>query len=217
MTTTMTFSSLQSDVQKYLERGDSLTTDPDVFAQIPRLITLAERRIATELKLEGFKVVATFPLVRSQSVYNKPARWKRTVSMRYALASDGETRAPLNPRAYDFLRTFWPNSTLTAAPEYYADYDYDHWLIAPTPDAAYIAEVIYYEMPALLDDATQTNWLTDHAPQLLLYAVLLEATPFLKDDVRIATWQNLYDRTAAMLSGEDISRIIDASVQRESN
>lgn len=215
--TTMTFSTLQQDVQRYLERGDSLATDPDVYDQIPRLINLAERRIATELKLEGFKRVLTFDFENNRSVYPKPERWKRTVSMRYALVSDGETRQPLNPRAYDFIRTFWPNSTETDAPEYYADYDFDHWVFAPTPNADYTVELIYYEIPELLSDSSQTNWLTDHAPQLLLYATLLEATPFLKDDKRLAMWQSFYDRAAATFSGEDVSRIVDASVKRESN
>ena len=217
MTTSMTFTTLQSDVQGYLERGSSLATDPDVFAQIPRLINLAERRIATEMKLEGFKQVVTFSMANNQSIYNKPARWKRTVSMRYALTSDGETRQPLNPRSYDFLRTYWPNSTETGAPEYYADYDFDHWVFAPTPNDAYVAELIYYEMPEFLSDSVQTNWLTDHAPQLLLYATLLEATPYLKDDGRIGVWQTFYDRAAATFTAEDVSRIIDASVKRESN
>lgn len=217
MTTTTTFTTLQEDLRRYLERGDSLSTDPDVFEQIPRLITLAEQRIATELKLEGFKRVVTFALARGDSVYPKPARWKKTVSMHYALVSDAETRQPINPRAYDYIRTFWPNGTEVAPPEYYADYDYNHWVFAPTPDATYAVELIYYELPPLLSDAVQTNWLTDHAPNLLLYAALLEATPFLKDDGRLTTWQTFYDRAAAMLNGESLSRIFDATVRRDSN
>lgn len=217
MATSMTFTSLQSDIRSYLERGNTLATDPDVFVQIPRLINLAERRIATEMKLEGLKQVVTFNFSNGESVYEKPQRWKRTVSMRYALTSDGETRQPLNPRAYDFVRTFWPNSTETAPPEYYADYDFDHWVFAPTPDASYAVELIYYELPAFLGDDVATNWLTDHAPQLLLYAALLEATPFLKDDKRIGVWQTFYDRAAATFTGEDVSRIVDASTNRESN
>ena len=213
--TTMTYTTLQDDIRGYLERGDSLSTDPDVYAQIPRLITLAEQRIATELKLDGFKRVVTFMLTPTLSVYDKPERWKKTVSMHYALTSDGETRRPINPRAYEHIRAYWPNSTETGPPEYYADYDYNHWVLAPTPDDDYAVELIYYELPPLLSDAVQTNWLTDHAPQLLLYAALLEATPYLKDDGRLGVWQSFYDRAASMLNGESISRIFDASVKRE--
>jgi hypothetical protein len=42
MATAMTFTSLKQDVQRYLERGDTLASDPIVFEQIPRLINLAE-------------------------------------------------------------------------------------------------------------------------------------------------------------------------------
>ena len=213
--TTMTYTTLQADIQSYLERGDSLATDPDVYAQIPRLITLGEQRIATELKLDGFKRVVTFPFTAGESVYPKPERWKKTVSMTYALVSDGETRVPINPRAYNYLRVFWPDATAGAAPEYYADYDYNHWVFAPTPNEAYNVELIYYELPPLLSDAVQTNWITDHAPQLLLYATLLEATPYLKDDSRLDVWQAFYDRAAGMFNGESLSRIFDASVKRE--
>jgi hypothetical protein len=59
MPASMTFTSLQSDIRNYLERGGA--TDPIVFEQIPRLITLAERRISRELKIQGFlAVVNTF-------------------------------------------------------------------------------------------------------------------------------------------------------------
>jgi len=49
---------------------------------------------------------------------------------------------------------------------------------------------------------------------LLLYAALLEATPFLKNDERIATWQAAYDRAAQAFSGEDLSKILDRTASR---
>jgi hypothetical protein len=211
----MTFDSLKSDLRAYLERGDTAATDPEVFDQIPRLINLAERRIATELKLEGFVRVATTTMAAGTSVYPKPARWKRTVSMHIATGASGEVRKPLFPRSYEYLRSFWPDSTAQDEPDFYGDYDYEHWLVASTPDAAYPWEIVYWETPVLLDDANQTNWLTDHAPQMLLYACLLEATPFIKEDRRVPLWQQMYDRAAAVFSGEDISRIIDRAVTRE--
>jgi hypothetical protein len=66
----------------------------------------------------------------------------------------------------------------------------------------------------LLDDTNQSNWLTEYAPQLLLYASLLEATPFLKNDERIGVWQQMYDRAAQALNGEDLSKILDRSAKR---
>lgn len=216
MATTTTFATLQDDVRRYLERGSSAGNDPTVYEQIPRLINLAERRIARELKIQGFIATVTTTLVNGQSVYDKPDRWRDTVSINVGTGASNTTRKTLFPRGYEYVRGYWPNEASTGEPVFYCDYDYKHWLLAPTPDAAYPAEIQYYEQPVLLDDANQTNWLTDYAPQVLLYATLLEATPFLRADERIPVWQTMYDRAAQMLNGEDLAKILDrASVRME--
>ena len=215
MATTMTFTTLQQDVRRYLERGTTYASDPVVFEQIPRLINLAERRIARELKVQGFINVVSGTLQSGVAVYSKPDRWRDTVSINIGTGANNNTRKVLLSRVYEYLLSYWPDRTATAQPIFYSDYDYTHWLIAPTPNADYPFEVLYYELPPLLDDVVQTNWLTDYAPQLLLYGTLLEATPFLKNDERIPVWQNMYDRAASMLNGEDLAKILDRSAVRK--
>ena len=215
MATTMTFTTLQEDVRRYLERGNSYASDPVVYEQIPRLINLAERRISRELKVQGFINVVTGTLAVGQAVYPKPDRWRDTVSVNIGTGAQNNTRKVVFSRAYEYLLSYWPDRTATEEPIFYSDYDYNHWLIAPTPDAEYPFEILYYEIPPLLDDVVQTNWLTDFAPQLLLYGTLLEATPFLKNDERIPVWQQMYDRAAAMLNGEDLAKILDRSAVRK--
>lgn len=216
MATTVTFATLKDDVRRYLERGATLATDPVVYEQIPRLINLAERNIATELKVQGEINVVTTAMIVGQSVYAKPDRWRDTVSINFGTGAGFNTRKPLFARGYEYLRAYWPNSTLTDEPEYYADYNRENWLIAATPDLAYPFEVLFYQLPVLLDDANQSNWLTEFAPQMLLYRTLLEATPFLKNDNRIPVWQQMYDRSAAMINGEDLAKILDrAAVRKE--
>lgn len=215
MATTMTFTTLQEDVRRYLERGATYASDPVVYEQIPRLINLAERRIARELKVQGFINVVTGTLTIGQSTYSKPDRWRDTVSINIGTGAQNNSRKVLFSRAYEYLLSYWPDRSQTEEPIFYSDYDYDHWLIAPTPDAEYPFEILYYELPPLLDDVVQTNWLTEYAPQLLLYGTLLEATPFLKNDERIGVWQSMYDRSAAMLNGEDLAKILDRSAVRK--
>ena len=215
MATVMTFTTLQEDVRRYLERGATYASDPVVYEQIPRLINLAERRMSRELKIQGFINVVTGTLVVGQSVYSKPDRWRDTVSINIGTGANSNSRSVLYARAYEYLLSYWPDRSQTDEPLFYADYDYSHWLLAPTPDAEYPFEILYYELPPLLDDVVQTNWLTEYAPQLLLYATLLEATPFLKNDERINVWQSMYDRAAAMLNGEDLNKILDRSAVRK--
>jgi len=212
MPASMTFTSLQSDIRNYLERGGA--TDPIVYEQIPRLITLAERRIARELKIQGFQTVVNSVMQAGVAVYPKPDRWRDTISINYGTGTGNNTHTPIFPRAYEYIRSYWPNETTRGGPQFYADYDYKHWIFAPTPDANYPLEVLYYELPPLLDDTNQTNWLTEFAPNLLLYGSLVEATPFIKDDQRVELWQSYYDRSLAALNGEDLQKIVDRSTNR---
>ena len=94
-------------------------------------------------------------------------------------------------------------------PVYYGDYDYTHWLVAPTPDVDYNFEVLYYERIQPLDSSNQTNWFTIYAPQALLYGSLLQAMPFLKNDERMPMWQANYDQIMQTLKQEDVQRIGD--------
>ena len=207
MSYSMTYDSLLVDVRRYLERGFTAESDAIVYEQLPRLVTLGERRIARELKIEGFIRAVTTPLQPGLATYRKPDRWRDTVSM----TLNGK---PIFARSYEYCRGYWPDEAQTGTPEFYADYDYQHWLLAPTPNAASTLEVLYYEQPRFLGPDFQTNWLTEYAPDLLLYATLLEATPFLKKDERIGTWQAMYDRAAQAISGEDLKRIMDRSANR---
>jgi hypothetical protein len=211
MATTTTFTTLQQDIRRYLERGFTLASDAIVYEQIPRLINLAERRIARELKIEGLINVVTSTMQVGLAVYPKPDRWRTTVSFNYGISNEYQQ---LFPRSYEYVRSYWPNRDETGVPLFYADYDYNNWIVSPTPDQAYPFEVLVYQLLPLLDDTNQTNWLTDYAPQVLLYASLLEATPFLKNDERIAVWQSMYDRSAQALNGEDLSKILDRSARR---
>jgi hypothetical protein len=290
MAQALTWTSLQSDIRSYIERGNSLSQDALVYLQIPKAIGWAERRIARELKVTGFIQVVASTFAAGTAVYAKPDRWRETVSINFgtglsgldlATLSDGgdgylsvptvtvhgdgsgaevgaimqgrsvaalevtapgfgytsasiafddpigdgaagtvsiadtnNQRNPLLPRSYEYCRSYWPNDAKTSQPKFYADYNYQHMLIAPTPDQAYPFEMVYWELPPLLDDTLQTNWFTEYAPQLLLYGSLLEMAPFLKDDDRISTWQDMYDRAAQALSGEDLRKIMDRTTDR---
>ena len=142
MATTMTFETLKQDVQRYLERGATYASDPVVFEQIPRLINLAERRISRELKIQGFINVVSDTMVVGQSVYPKPDRWRDTVSINVGTGTNLANRTSLYAREYEYCRAYWPNESQTDTPQFYADYNYDNWLVAPTPDQAYPFEVL---------------------------------------------------------------------------
>lgn len=214
MPTALTFTSLQVDLRRYLERGE--ITDPTVYEQLPRLINNAEREIAVDLKILGFIEPLLSGLVAGTSVYAKPDRWRATVSMSFGVGV-AQVRTPIFSRPYEYLRVYWPNSDTRDVPKFYADYDYNHWLIAPTPVADYPWEILCWQLPALLDAVNETNWLTNYAPTTLLYRTLLECEPFLKNDTRIPTWKGMYTDSKGSLDVQDLRRIVDRNTARESN
>ena len=196
----MTYDSLTSTVLQYLERSDAA-----VVAAIPTFITLCEFEIAQEIKTLGQLQVATSNMTASNPVLAKPARWRKTVSM---TVNTGSATQPVLLRKFEYLMNYWPNSSLTGTPLYYADTDYQHWYFAPTPDQAYSFEVLYYERISPLSSTNQTNWLTQYAPNAMLYGTLLQAMPFLKNDAR-AIFQQKYTEAITALKTEDVSRVGD--------
>ena len=197
----MTYDSLVENIQSYLERTDAATLD-----KIPLFIMLAEQVIASQIKFLGNLTVNTSTMTAGENVIDKPARWHKTVSMNITVAGE---RFPIFNRRYEYLREYWPDPAQTEVPKFYCDYDYTHWMVAPTPAAAYNFEVLYYERVQPLDSSNQTNWFTIYAPQALLYGSLLQAMPFLKNDDRVPMWQAQYKLIMDILTAEDKLRIGD--------
>lgn len=196
----MTYDDLTSTVLQYLERKDTA-----VVNAIPTFISLAEFEIAQEIKTLGQLQIVESAMTSANPVLQKPARWRKTVSMNVSI--DGK-RQPVYLRKYEYLKNYWPDSTQTDVPLYYADTDWDHWYLAPTPAQAYNFEVLYYERIAPLSSTNQTNWLTQNAPNAMLFGTLLQAMPFLKNDQR-TIFQQKYTEALQSLKTEDIARVGD--------
>lgn len=197
----MTYDSLVLDIQQYLERIDAAT-----LAKIPLFIMLCEQKLAADIKFLGNLTVNTSAMVQGANIIDKPARWRKTVSMNVTV---GGERQPVLLRKYEYIREYWPNPASTDVPKFYCDYDYTHWLVGPTPNAAYNFEVLYYERAQPLDSSNQTNWFTQYSPQAMLYGSLLQAMPYLKNDARLPMWKAEYDEIVRVLKGEDLTRIGD--------
>jgi hypothetical protein len=195
----MTYDSLVLNVQQYMERND-----PDFIAQIPNLIALAESSIAAELKTYMQLIVVETNLAQNQTVLNKPARWRKTVSMKV-------NGTPMLLRSQDYVAQYLSESD-NAKPLYYADYDYSNWNFAPLPDQNYPVEIIYYAEIQPLDQQNQQNLWTAIAPQAMLYGTLLQAQGYLKALDKLQMWKGYYTDALAALKKEDSSRRIDRNV-----
>ena len=197
----MTYDNLVTDIAQYLERTDAAT-----LAKIPTFIGLTEQKIATQLKILGNLTVQASTFIQGANIIDKPARWHKTVSFNITVAG---RRRPVLLRTYEYLREYWPDPTQEDVPKFFADYDYTHWMIAPTPDAAYNFEILYYERIQPLDSSNQTNWFTIYAPQALLYGSLVEASMFLKNYDKAGAYGQQFDAIMQTMVVENKLRIAD--------
>jgi len=181
---------------------------------------LAQMRIAQEAKIlpSLMFVTANFTAGTLGATIQKPARWRNTVYFNFGVGAEADedtapydNRITLLKRDYLYCREYWKNQTVTGIPKFYADYGSEHWLIVPTPRVAWPLEIAYNELSPPLTVSNQTNWCTDYAPNLILYATLLEASIFIKNDTERQKYQQMYDRAATALSAEQKAQLGDAS------
>ncbi len=205
----MTYNSLIAEVTSYLNRNDAATIN-----EIPNFISQAQQDICRVCKTIGFERYVEDSFFPDNPVMTKPGRWRRTITFNCGMGGTNNVRNQLFNRTYEYVRNFWPDSTQTGLPLYYADYGYNNWIICPTPDQAYPFELAYLELPEPLSVSVQTNWLTNFAPDVLLFGTLLQAIPFLGNDERIPEWKNFYKEGIASLNGQDEQRYLDRASNR---
>jgi hypothetical protein len=198
----LTYNSLTATVLQYLER-----TDAAVVNFIPTAIMLAEFEIAQDIKTLGQMLVADSNMSIGNPVIAKPARWRKTVSM--TLTTTAGQKQPMYLRKLEYLSAYAPDVTATGTPLYYADYDADHWFVAPTPSSNFAFETLCYTRLQPLASDNQTNWLTQNAPNAMLYGTLKQTAPFLKDGARLQVWSGLFDAAMSALKIEDQLRVGD--------
>jgi hypothetical protein len=192
----MTYDNLIADVISYMERNDV-----GFIAQIPSLIGLAESAIAAELKTLLQLTVVETTLAQNQVVLNKPARWRKTVSMK----TNGQ---PIKIRSQDYVAQYQDESD-AGTPLYYAEYDYNNFAFAPKPAADTPVEIIYYSEIQPLDTTNQQNLFTRECPQAMLFGTLLQAQGYLKALDKLPVWKSYYTDSLNALKKEDNARRVD--------
>ena len=73
--------------------------------------------------------------------------------------------------------------TASGLPKYYANWDANFWVVAPTPDSTYEITLAYIKQPTSLTDSSVSatgTYVSNKYQDLLLYACLVEAYGYLK-------------------------------------
>ena len=110
----------------------------------------------------------------------------------------------------NFLQEAFDGSASTGLPRYYAVFDINNFIVAPTPNSNYAIELHYYYRPASLTAGADsgTTWLSTNAPFALLYGSLVEAYTFMKGEPDVIQNYN-------GLFGQYLERVKDLGEARE--
>ena len=171
-----TYSSLKTAIQDYTQN-----TEATFVTHLDDFIKNAEERILKNIQLSYFRKNQSGTTTNANKFLAVPSDFLAPFSL--AVTSSSE-HIFLEFKDVDFIQTFNPNPATTGTPRFYAVFDIDNFILGPTPDAAYTAELHYYYRPASLTAAgdSGTTWLSDNATLALLYGCLVEAYTFMKGD-----------------------------------
>jgi hypothetical protein len=185
----MNYTQLVAEIQSYTE-NQFTTTDINTF------IDEAEQRIYNSVQIPAIRKNVTGNVSSDNQYLSIPSDWLATFSL--AVVNSGEYQYLLN-KDVNFIRAAYPSSSYKAVPEYYAVFDQNTFILGPTPDQNYVAELHYFYYPESIVTAVNT-WIGDNFDSVLLYGALLEAYTYMKGEADVyAAYQKRYDEAMDLL------------------
>jgi len=171
-----TFAQLKTAIQDYTDNSES-----SFVSHLSDFIKASEERIFKSVDLEIFRKNVTSSFTSSDKFLTIPSDYLSTFSMQITTAG---SEAFLLQKDVNFLQEAYSGSTSTANPRYYAQFDEDNFIVAPTPNSNYAIELHYYYRPTSLTAGADsaTTWLSDNAPFALLFGALVDAYIFMKGE-----------------------------------
>ena len=174
-----TLTNLQDDIKGYTEVGDNVFTS----SVLNTLIKNAENKIYREVDSDQDRHYATSNLIIGNRYVTIPADLRL---IRYVQLKDSDNNQYyLEQRDTTFIAEYYstPGTSAVDIPKYYANWDENFWVVAPTPDRTYEITLAYNKEPVSLTDASVSGtgtYLSNKYQDLLLYACLVIAYGYLK-------------------------------------
>ena len=171
-----TLTTLTDSIKEWTENDEST-----FVAEIPFFIKNAEERIFKSVDLDYFRKNVTGTMTSGNKFLEKPSDYLATHSLSFVNSSSENVF--LLQKDVNFIQEYSPNPSTTGIPIYYAQFDVDTFIVAPTPNSSFAVELHYFYRPAsLTTDDSGTTWISTNAPDALLYAALVEAYTFMKGE-----------------------------------
>tara|TARA_R100001460_G_scaffold30698_5_gene60554 strand:+ start:2361 stop:3008 length:648 start_codon:yes stop_codon:yes gene_type:complete len=197
-----TYAQLKTAIQDFCEN-----TETSFVTNLSTFITTAENRIFKSVDLEVFRKNVSATSTSGNRFLALPTDFLASFSLSITNSSSKEF---LLQKDVNFIEEYNPNSSTTGTPKYYAMFDVDNLILAPTPNSNYACELHYYYKPNSLTAGADsgTTWLSTNAPNALLYGSLTEAYIYMKGEPDM---MQLYERRFI----EELGRIKDLAEARE--
>ena len=188
----MNYNELFAQIQSYTENqfpamilanGSSVS----VTTQIDTFIEQAERRIYNSVQIPSLRKNVTGTCTASNKYLACPNDYLSSFSLAVIDPTTNEYEYLLN-KDVNFIRQAYPSPNDTGKPRYYAlfgsrlnDPNELTFILGPTPDFSYSAELHYFYYPESIVTAG-TSWLGDNYSPVLLYGALVEAYTYMKGE-----------------------------------
>jgi len=184
----MTYAELIQAMQDWVESSETA-----LVANLDQMIEFAEKRIYRSIDLDNGWKYSSVALVQGTATATLPTDSVVVRSVNYKVTSTTALTALLQ-KDVAYIDDYTGNRVTQGTPRYYAHYDDATLLVGPTPNSvAATLEIAHTYRPTQLSGSNTTTWLSLEAPDVLLYACLLELATFMKEEPDIiANYTTMY-------------------------
>ena len=182
-----TYAQLKTAIQDYTDNSETTFVN-----HLNDFIKASEEKLLKSVDLDYFRKNVTSTLTSSDQFLTVPTDYLASFSLQITTSG---SESFLLQKDVNYIREYTPAASTTGLPKYYARFDENNFILAPTPDTAYTIELHYFYRPTSLTAGADggTTWLSTNAPYALLYGSLIEAYTFMKGEPDvIQNYTNLY-------------------------
>lgn len=166
-------------------------------SQLAMFTEQAEQRIYNTVQIPALRKNVTGTLTTNNKYLSTPNDFLYTYSL--AVVDGSGNYSYLINKDVNFIREAYPSPTTTGLPKHYAYFDDNTFIVGPTPNSNYTAELHYGYYPESIVTA-QTTWLGNEFDTALLNGALVEAIRFMKGEPdMVALYEKMYAQSIALL------------------
>jgi hypothetical protein len=186
----MNYTELKANIQDICE--NTFTED-----ELAMFTQQAEQKIYNTVQIPALRKNVSGTFTASNNYLQIPSDFLYSYSLA-VIDGSGDFHFLLN-KDVNFIREAYPSSSSTGLPKHYANFDDSSFIVGPTPNTGYTAELHYGYYPESIVTAG-TTWLGDEFDSALLNGALIEAIRFMKGEADVVgMYEKLYVQAIGLL------------------